>query len=115
MSSSQPPSTREEKARFRLLGEKVKAMKREMEERKQEVKALKAKVARRQISDERLCLQNEESLKDRLNKRMHEHKSGMQRQSNFIEQVSASNKMLEEVRTICSPSVRARQSSSPRP
>ena len=99
MSTAQPPSTREEKARFRQLGEKVKAMKREMEERKQEVKALKSKIARRQTSDERVCLQIEESWKERLNKRMQEHKSGMHRQSDFIEQVSTSIKMLEEVRT----------------
>ena len=48
-----------------MLREKVKAMKREMEERKQEVKALKAKIARRKISDERVCLQIEESWKER--------------------------------------------------
>jgi len=96
MSTLQPPSTRGEKANFGRLKNKVKAMKREMEERRQEVKALKAKLARRKISDERVCLQIEESWKERLNKRMHEHKSGMERQSAFIEQVSTSNKMLED-------------------
>ena len=63
------PSTLEEQRKFEKMGEKVKLMRRELEERRQEVKALKAKLSRKKLSDERVCMQIEESWRDRLHKR----------------------------------------------
>ena len=74
-------------AKFEKLSRKIKLMRRELETKRQDSSALKASLARRKVSDQRVCSQIEASWSDRIRKRKVEHESTVERQTQFVIQI----------------------------
>ncbi len=78
------------------IQEKVGLMRRELAELEQECASLKAAVARRKTSDDRVVRQIEESWLRRIEGRVKEHKAAAGRQAKFKDELEASNKQILE-------------------
>ena len=61
-----------------------------------QVKAIKASLARKKVSDERVCKQIEDSWVERIKKRRSDHKIAVARQDDFIEKLNADCKMIKD-------------------
>jgi hypothetical protein len=81
-------------AKYEQIRTKVATMRKELEEKRQEVDSLKASVARKKLSDQRIIEQIEKSWEDRLSKRSKEHKAAITRHTDFIEQLTMSNQSI---------------------
>jgi len=96
-----PPSTLTQNTystQHDAIKSKIKVMRGELEEKRQEVTSLKATVARRKTADERIQQQIEDSWIERIKKRRNDHKAAIKRQDEFVEKLAKDCEMIDKRR-----------------